>query len=102
MPASQAGRRRFDPGLPLQKISNLAKPVPPCTPLYSVSELTAMFRAGSLRPSDPTAGEALLAWMRANHASIPAGESEQTIMIGGSVSLKVKFKSDDSRGDMGY
>jgi hypothetical protein len=48
------------------------------------------------------AGQALLAWMRANHASIPAGESEQTIMIGGSVSLKVNFKSDDSQDGMGY
>ena len=47
------------------------------------------------------AGEALLAWMRANHASIPPGESEQTIMMG-SVPLKVKFKSDDSGSSVGY
>jgi hypothetical protein len=48
------------------------------------------------------AGEALLAWMRANHASIPPGESEQTIMIGGSLPLRVKFKSDGSRSSVGY
>jgi hypothetical protein len=47
------------------------------------------------------AGEALLAWMRANHASIPPAESEQTIMMG-SVPLKVKFKSDDSGSSVGY
>ena len=47
------------------------------------------------------AGEALLAWMRANHASIPPAESEQTIMVG-SVPLKVKFKSDDSGSSVGY
>lgn len=48
------------------------------------------------------AGEALLTWMRASHASIPPGDSELTIMVGGSVPLKVKFKSDDSGGDVGY
>ena len=48
------------------------------------------------------AGEALLAWMRANHASIPPGESEQTIMIGGSLPLRVKFKSDGSGSSVGY
>ncbi len=47
------------------------------------------------------AGEALLAWMRANHSSIPPAESEQTIMMG-SVPLKVKFKSDDSGSSVGY
>jgi len=59
LPASQTGRRRFDPGLPLQQINNLAKPVPPCTPLHSISELTPIFRAGSLRLSDPPTRTAL-------------------------------------------
>lgn len=48
------------------------------------------------------AGEALLTWMRANHASIPPGDSEQTIMVGSSVLLKVKFQSDGSGGNEGY
>jgi hypothetical protein len=47
-------------------------------------------------------GEALLVWMRASHSSIPPGDSEQTIMVGGSVPLKVKFRSDVSGGDEGY
>ncbi len=47
-------------------------------------------------------GEALLTWMRANHASIPSGHSEQTITVGGSLCLRVKFNSDDSVGDAGY
>jgi hypothetical protein len=34
--------------------------------------------------------------MRANHTSIPFGESDQMIMIGGSVPLKVKFKNEQS------
>jgi len=48
------------------------------------------------------AGEALLAWMRANHANISPGESEQTILIGGSTPLKVKFRSDNGGGSVGY
>src|SRR5712692_2159032 len=52
-PFSQAGRQGFESHLPLQEINNLAKPVPLCTPLYSISEPTAMFRAGSLPLCDP-------------------------------------------------
>jgi hypothetical protein len=48
------------------------------------------------------AGEALLAWMKTNHASIPLGESEQTIAIGDSILLKVKFRNNDSESQTGY
>jgi hypothetical protein len=48
------------------------------------------------------AGEALLRWMKANHASIPPGESEQIVMLGGSTTLKVKFRNVDSGSSIGY
>jgi hypothetical protein len=48
------------------------------------------------------AGEALLRWMKANHASIPLGDSEQTIMISASTSLKVKFRNVDTGSSAGY
>lgn len=48
------------------------------------------------------AGEVLLVWLKANHASIPAGESEQTVIINGSIRLKVKFRSEDSGSAVGY
>jgi hypothetical protein len=48
------------------------------------------------------AGETLLAWLKANHASIPEGESEQTVIVNGSIPLKVKFRSVDSGSSVGY
>lgn len=55
----------------------------------------------SIRDRD-AAGEALLAWMRAKHASLPDGDSDQTIMVGRSEALKVRFRSDDCGGAVGY
>jgi hypothetical protein len=34
--SSQAGRHGFESRLPLHKIKQLASPLPPCTPLYSI------------------------------------------------------------------
>jgi len=48
------------------------------------------------------AGEALLRWMKANHASIPPGDSEQVIMLGDLTPFKVKFGSVDSGSSVGY
>jgi hypothetical protein len=40
--------------------------------------------------------------MKANHASIPPGDSEQIIMLGDSTPLKVKFRNVDSGSSVGY
>jgi len=48
------------------------------------------------------AGEMLFTWLKANHASIPAGESEHTVIINGSIPLKVKLKSVDTGDSTGY
>ena len=50
------------------------------------------------------AGDALLAWLKANHAAITSGDSEQIIMIGkgGTIPLKVKFRVRDSGEAVGY
>jgi hypothetical protein len=48
------------------------------------------------------AGAALLTWMNANHASIPLGDSEQTIMVDGSTPLNVKFRNVESGSAAGY
>jgi len=36
--SSQAGRRRFDPGLPLQNINNLAEATKSVTPSHSIRQ----------------------------------------------------------------
>lgn len=48
------------------------------------------------------AGEALLRWMKANHASIPPGDSDQIVMLGDSTPLKVKFRNVDCGSSVGY
>ena len=48
------------------------------------------------------AGDTLLAWLKANHTAIPAGESEQTVMIGGSNPLKIKFRNAATGDSTGY
>ena len=48
MPASQAGRRRFDPGLPLQKINSLQEPLFNPYSVYSIATLHSPL--GCLQP----------------------------------------------------
>jgi hypothetical protein len=47
------------------------------------------------------AGEALLRWLKANHDSIPPGDSEQIIMVG-ATPLKVRFRNVESGSSAGY
>jgi hypothetical protein len=48
------------------------------------------------------AGERLLTWMKSNHANIPVGDSQATVVLGNGVNLTVKFRNAPTDNDTGY